>query len=138
MYPSPVPNTPSQNGALPTSPFNGGLQYTPFFNGVRPHSPSYNASSHRFSFNSSEYRLARTESTNSNKELIEELKVKLMKTNSIKEAVTENIYKECQNLDEILEAHDRTDTYIAFWKLIFSKMVDREFRIVVDLELTRV
>ncbi|KAJ8927211.1 hypothetical protein NQ314_020357 [Rhamnusium bicolor] len=100
-------NSPSPENMLQAPAFSSGL-----------HSPTFDGGLHsRFSFNGSHinaYRLSRTESISSNKELMDELKIKLLSNNSMKQQMengeekgVDSPYKECNNLEEILQAHDR-------------------------------
>lgn len=87
--------SPGYNGAIPQTPlYNGGLQQ--HFSFSSTHSGDYNN------------RVSRNESFGSNKELIDELKVKLMANKVAKsQNVPESPYKECNNLEDILQTHDR-------------------------------
>lgn len=102
MYPqSPAqPKTPSSVQSLG---YNG-VPQTPSYNGGLQHNFSF-SSNHSGDFNN---RVSRHESISSNKELIDELKTKLMRNKSARpQNVPDSPYKECNNLEEILQTHDR-------------------------------
>ncbi|KAJ8913206.1 hypothetical protein NQ315_016148 [Exocentrus adspersus] len=101
MYPksTPVPTSASLNSNGLHSPGYG----TPTYNGELQHNFSF--SSHHSGDNN---RLSRHESINSNKELIDELKIKFLLNKSGKQqTVPDSPYKECNNLEDILQTHDR-------------------------------
>lgn len=112
MYPKSqgVPKTPSFNGGIQSPGYNSPGYISPGYS-TPQYTPGYNGGlQHQFSFGSGDYnRVSRHESMNSNKELIDELKVKLMINKAAKQPqnAPDSPYKECNNLEDILQTHDR-------------------------------
>lgn len=105
MYPrSPGTATPSSNSGLMTPGYSVGTPQT--------QTPSYTGGlQHHFSFSSNHSgdtnKLSRNESIGSSKELIDELKIKLLLNKATKaQNSPDSPYKQCNNLEDILQTHD--------------------------------